>query len=342
VEVKSGAKTINFSEVPSFNLDDYRVVEKVSRGLWHRTVISSGPMPVIKVDVFHPPLSDSSLHSAAPSGQVSIAEERSPPRRRSCSPRRLRRSSTSSHQKEDEGGSGSRPGPSTDRDTSNQPNEHGARDSEEGLDHAEGTPPVHERINEKDSNNLVRPNASVDSRSSLAYDPTSSGWSTDTRRSARPTDTRRRGRRDYQWSEASQGSIERHMNLYLQLSDIKGDLWVEIITIVTILGFLYLQLLGIFFGGAFAGRIVGPKAGAWTVVSTVVSASVGTVQFSFSIGVHIVSVGTLLMTSISMTQQTQQQTNRQAQHDQIVAAIARANLRSRAMSGVAVRGTFGG
>jgi hypothetical protein len=134
------------------------------------------------------------------------------------------------------------------------------------------------------------------------------------------------------------GSFERHRNLYLQLSDIKGDLWVETITIVTILGFLYLQLLGVFFGGAFAGWIVGPKAGAWTFVSTVVSASVGTIQFSSSIGVHIVSVSTLLMTSTIMTQQEQQQANWHA----LVAATVAANTAASALSGVAVTGTFDG
>lgn len=329
MEVKSGAETIDFSNVPSFNLGDYRVVEEAPRGLWHRTVISSGRMPVIKVDVLHPPLSVSSLHSTSLSGQVSIAEERSPPRRcRSYSPQRSRRSSTSPHQKEDEDGAGSRPHPSTDRDTSNQPNKHEAGDGEGGLDHTEGMTPINKRNNEKDSNSLVRPNASVDSSSNLSYDYNSSG-STDTRRPIH-----------VDLSDMSLELIERPLNLYIQLSDIKGGLWAERITIITILGFLYLQFLGIFFGGAFAGRIVGPKVGVWTIVS----AFVGTVQFSSSIGIEIVSVTTQLITSTTTTttQQTQQQTHQQTHFNALVAATAAATRQQSALTAVAVTGTLSG
>ncbi|KAK3311728.1 uncharacterized protein B0T15DRAFT_490321 [Chaetomium strumarium] len=62
-------------------------------------------------------------------------------------------------------------------------------------------------------------------------------------------------------------------NFYVYIYTFNRSLVICSIAYFTTLGFAYLPLLAIFLGGAFAGSVLGPNATAWAVVSSVVGAS---------------------------------------------------------------------
>ncbi|KAI5456952.1 hypothetical protein BGZ63DRAFT_81466 [Mariannaea sp. PMI_226] len=90
---------------------------------------------------------------------------------------------------------------------------------------------------------------------------------------------------DWESSDSSSGG-EYSTNLYFRMFRVGTSVWLGITIAFTALSVLYIQFLGVFFGGAFASHVVGPRAGAWTAVPCLAF----TIQFSAPIVLRQVQI----------------------------------------------------